>query len=164
MKDFDWTSFTRKIAVKAPLSSLYDAWTIPEELERWFLSTAHYTRSDGSIVGAQERIGPSDHYKWSWHTWDIVEEGTVIDLNGIDQMSFSFAGTCPVEIKLEQLHEEVLVTLIQSNIPTDDLSKKDIRLGCFEGWSFYMTNLKSVYEGGLDLRNMNEGIKGVINS
>ena len=52
----------------------------------------------------------------------------------------------------------------RSNIPTDDKSKKDIRLGCYEGWSFYMVNLKSIYEGGLDLRNMNDQLKGVINS
>lgn len=164
MKDFDWTSFTRRIAVKAPMSSLYDAWTIPQELERWFLSKAHYTRSDGSIVGDQERIGPTDKYKWSWHTWDVVEEGVVLEMNRTNRVMFSFAGTCSVEIKLEQLTEEVMVTLTQRNIPTDDKSKKDIRLGCFEGWSFYMTNLKSIYEGGLDLRNMNDDLTGVINS
>ena len=164
MKDFDWTSFTRKIAIKAPMSELYDAWTKPDGLEKWFLSKAHYTRSDGTIVGIHESISPTDKYQWSWHTWDIIEEGAVIGTNGKDQMSFSFAGTCSVEIKLEQLSAEVMVTLTQSDIPTDDLSKKDIRLGCFEGWSFYMTNLKSVYEGGLDLRNMNDDLKGVINS
>ena len=164
MKDFDWTSFNRKISVKASISALYDAWTIPEGLERWFLSNAHYTRSDGSIVGPRERIHPTDKYKWSWHTWDVVEEGAVLEVNGTDQMSFSFAGTCSVEIKLEQLKEEVMVILTQRDIPTDDKSKKDIRLGCYEGWSFYMTNLKSIYEGGLDLRNMNDDLTGVINS
>ena len=164
MKDFDWTSFSRKISVKARISDLYDAWTIPQELERWFLSRAHYTRLDGSIVGNQERIGPRDEYEWSWHTWDVVEKGAVLEVNGTDQMSFSFAGTCSVEIKLEQLKEEVMVILTQRDIPTDDKSKKDIRLGCYEGWSFYMTNLKSIYEGGLDLRNMNDDLTGVINS
>ena len=94
----------------------------------------------------------------------MVEKGAVLEVNGTDQMSFSFAGTCSVEIKLEQLKEEVMVILTQRDIPTDDKSKKDIRLGCYEGWSFYMTNLKSIYEGGLDLRNMNDDLTGVINS
>ncbi len=164
MKDFDWTCFSRKISIKAPISALFDAWTVPKELERWFLSKAHYTRPDGSAVGPEEHIQPEDKYAWSWHTWDIVEEGEVLETNGKDKLVFSFAGTCPVEIKLEQVNEEVLVTLTQSNIPTDDKSKKDIRLGCYEGWSFYMVNLKSIYEGGLDLRNMNDQLKGVINS
>lgn len=136
MKDFDWTSFTRKISVKAPLSTLYDAWTVPEELEKWFLSKAHYTRLDGSIVGSKEHIKPSDRYKWSWHTWDIIEEGTVLETNEIDLLKFSFAGVCPVEIKLEQLAAEVMVTLTQRDIPTDDKSKKDIRLGAMRAGHF----------------------------
>ena len=37
-------------------------------------------------------------------------------------------------------------------------------MGCLEGWTFYLTNLKSVIEGGLDLRNKNLDIKGVINA
>jgi len=164
MKDFDWTSFSRKISIKASMSELYDAWAIPEELEKWFLSKALYTRSDGSKVGPREHIQPKDKYQWSWHTWDIVEEGEVLETNGKDLIKFSFAEVCPVEIKLEQLKEEVLVTLTQSNIPTDEKSKKDVRLGCHEGWSFYLVNLKSIYEGGVDLRNMNDGLKGVINS
>ena len=69
-----------------------------------------------------------------------------------------------MEIKLETSHEEVLVILTQLDIPTDDKSKKHVRLGCYEGWSFYMVNLKSIYEGGIDLRNMHDALKGVINS
>ena len=164
MKDFDWTSFSRKISIKADMSNLYDAWTVPSELEKWFLSKALYTRPDGSIVGPHEHIQPEDKYAWSWHTWDIVEEGKVIETNGKDKIVFSFAEECTVEIKLETSHEEVLVILTQLDIPTDDKSKKHVRLGCYEGWSFYMVNLKSIYEGGIDLRNMHDALKGVINS
>jgi hypothetical protein len=33
-----------------------------------------------------------------------------------------------------------------------------------EGWVFYLANLKSFPEGGIDLRNKNEKLKSVINS
>lgn len=37
-------------------------------------------------------------------------------------------------------------------------------IGCTKGWNFYLTNLKSLLEGGIDLRNRNKGLKEVINS
>jgi hypothetical protein len=56
----------------------------------------------------------------------------------------------------------VIVELTQKDIPTDDASKQNIRLGCHTGWSFFLVNLKSVYEGGLDLRNKDSNFKGMI--
>jgi len=58
----------------------------------------------------------------------------------------------------------VVVELTQKNIPTDDHSKQNIRLGCDTGWSFFLVNLKSVYESAHDLRNKNEKLKGMINA
>jgi len=58
----------------------------------------------------------------------------------------------------------VIVKLTQKNIPTDDVSKRNIRLGCESGWSFYLLNLKSIYEGGVDLRNKNPEFIGMLNS
>ena len=52
----------------------------------------------------------------------------------------------------------------QYNIPTDETGKTDYHIGCREGWVFYLANLKSIQEGGIDLRNKNPGIKKVINS
>ena len=52
----------------------------------------------------------------------------------------------------------------QSEIPIDDNSKENIRLGCAFGWTFYLLNLKSVLEGGLDLRNKDSELNGVINN
>jgi len=49
MKDFDWSQFTQKIAIKAPMQVLYNAWAIPEEIERWFLSKANYYDQNGAI-------------------------------------------------------------------------------------------------------------------
>ena len=69
-----------------------------------------------------------------------------------------------VDIKLKTINEYVIVELTQKNIPTDNQSKQGIRLGCEAGWSFFLVNLKSVYEGGLDLRNKDSSLKGMINN
>ena len=164
MKNFDWTTFTRKVAIKASLSEIYNAWTIPSEIEKWFLKTADYFAENGNSIDRDANVSQNDRYAWSWYLFDIVEKGRIIEANGKDFFQFTFAGECLVQIKLEQQDEYVIVELTQENIPTDDDSKHDIRLGCDSGWSFYLVNLKSFYEGGADLRNKDENLKAMVNN
>lgn len=164
METFNWESFTKKIAIKADIIDIYNAWTVPQEIKRWFLSEAIFHKSNGNIIAQTANIEEGDSYQWSWYLFDVVETGTIIQANGKDHLQFSFAGDCIVDVKLVQNNDDVFVELTQSNIPTDNKSKQGIRLGCDSGWSFFLVNLKSVYEGGIDLRNKNESLKGMVNN
>lgn len=164
MENFNWTEFTRKIPILASVETLYKAWTIPSEIERWFLKDAAFTNNEGKKRAKSSAIQKGDAYEWTWFQWDGIEKGSVISANGTDTLQFTFAGDCLVEISLEPFENETIVSLIQKNIPTIDKAKADIRLGCDRGWSFYLVNLKSVYEGGLDLRNKNTNIPAMVNS
>ncbi len=164
MENFDWTKFTKKIAVKGNLFDIYNAWTKPSSLENWFLSKAVFHREEKGVVDRHDNIVKKDNYEWSWFLYDVVEKGKVTKANGIDHLQFTFAGECLVDVELKQDGEYVIVELTQKNIPTDDISKRNIRLGCESGWSFFLLNLKSVYEGGVDLRNKNPEFKGMLNS
>jgi hypothetical protein len=76
-----------------------------------------------------------------------------------------FTNECDVEVKLSQIDNEyVMVEVTQNNIPIEEDPKKNLYVGCGEGWLFYMTNLKSILEGGIDLRNKDESLKGVFNA
>jgi hypothetical protein len=103
-------------------------------------------------------------YEWSWFLYPEIEKGKITIANGKDHFQFTFAGQCFVDVRLSEQYDHTVVELIQSNIPTDDVSKQEIRLGCSSGWSFYMVNLKSVYEGGLDLRSKDERLKPMVNN
>lgn len=149
MENFDWTSFTIRIPIKANIETLYTAWTKKAEIEKWFLCEANYE---------------NDTYFWRWFLYEEVETGKIIQANGNDTVEFTFAGNCVVTIKLTTENEHTVVTLTQHNIPIDDNSKRNIRLGCHNGWSFYLVNLKSVYEGGLDLRNKDVRFKPMLNN
>jgi uncharacterized protein YndB with AHSA1/START domain len=164
MEAINWESFTRKTAVKAALKDLYDAWTIPAEIEKWFLKEADFYRASGEAVRKSEHIEAGDTYEWSWFLYDPTEKGKITKANGRDALQFTFAGDCLVDVSLTPFQEYVIVSITQSNIPTDEQSKRNIRLGCDSGWSFYLVNLKSVYEGGLDLRNKNVELKGLLNN
>ena len=164
MENFNWTSFTKKIAIKSTIQQLYDAWTVPEDIEKWFLSKAHFENPNGFVVKRNENIQSNDNYQWSWFLFETTEKGAILGANGIDFLKFTFAGDCVVEVKLSQHAENVIVALTQYNIPTDNQSKQGIRLGCESGWSFFLVNLKSIYEGGIDLRNKDENLIGMLNN
>lgn len=164
MTNFDWTTFTRKIAIKARVSDLYDAWTKASEIEKWFLSKAVFSDTNNAPIARDQPIAKGFSYEWNWYLYDTTEQGKITDTNGKDFIQFTFAGNCLVDIKLYSQGDHVIVELTQKNIPTDDHSKQGIRLGCDTGWSFFLVNLKSVYEGGLDLRNKNNHFKGMINN
>ena len=129
MENFDWTQFKCRIPVEAPVNILYDAWTIPLEIERWFLQDASFFTSEGTEIQKNKAIQAGNTYKWRWFLWDGTEEGKVTKTNGKDHIQFTFAGECMVDVHLEAYEKGTIVSISQSNIPTDDKSKKDITFG-----------------------------------
>lgn len=154
----DWTSFTLSIAIKSNLATMYNAWSKAEEIEKWFLETCQY-----SNTAPHQNVTAPNTYVWSWYLYEPKEYGKIVEANGKDFFQFTFAGICLVDIQLREKAEHVVVTLTQHNIPTDESSKFNIRIGCLEGWTFYLANLKSFYETSYDLRNKNPELRGVNN-
>ena len=163
---FDWSRFVVRVNVKAPPEKLYGAWATRAGIENWFLRLSEYKTPDNTLRGADELVATGDTYKWLWHGWpdETVEHGKVLECNGKDHFKFSFgkAGNCTVSIRKEE--GELLVELVQDEIPTDEQGMHNWHLGCKTGWTFFLANLKSMHEGGLDLRNRNERLKNVVNS
>ncbi|MDQ6469210.1 SRPBCC domain-containing protein [Flavobacterium sp. LHD-80] len=164
MENFDWTSFTKKIAIKAKISDIYNAWTIADELEKWFLEKVSFFDANENSIPKNKNASEGTAYEWLWYLYKDAMNGKITSANGKNQLQFTFEGNCLVDIKLSESNGYTIVELHQHNIPTDDFSKQNIRLGCSNGWHFYLTNLKSVYEGGLDLRNKDENLNPMINN
>ncbi len=164
MKDFNWTQFSKRIFIKADLQTVYDAWTKSSHLERWFLSMAEFYSVNNEKIPSTQNVESNSKYEWKWFAQNHLEKGIITQTNGRDFIEFTFAGNCKVQIHLSKENNQTLVELLQNDIPLDDLSKENIRLGCAFGWSFYMLNLKSVLEGGIDLRNKDTELVGVINN
>lgn len=166
MADYNWASFTVRIPVNASIEKLYWCWATREGMEYWFLRLSEFKTTAGTVRTGNEPVQINDVYTWRWHGWsdETTEYGSILDCNGKDFLKFSFgkAGNCSVTIKTEE--GENIVELMQDNIPTDEQGKHYWHLGCKTGWTFYLANLKSLLEGGIDLRNRNEGLKNVINS
>lgn len=164
MDNFNLSQFTKRILIKSDLKSIYNAWTISAELEKWFLSNAVYYDSNIKVIPSKENVKTGGTYEWNWFAQNYHESGKVISANGYDFLEFTFAGDCRVEVKLTEIKNYILVELTQSKIPLDNQSKENIRLGCAFGWTFYLINLKSILEGGLDLRNKDLEMEGLVNN
>ena len=164
MDNFNWTQFSKRIFINTEIALAYDFWTKSVELEKWFLSKSIFFLKNGKEIPPSENVLPESKYNWNWFAQNHFEEGIVLTANGIDLIEFSFAGECKVQVKLSKENNKVLVELTQTEIPLDNISKENVRLGCAFGWTFYLLNLKSVLEGGLDLRNKNTELTGVVNN
>lgn len=164
MENFNWKAFTKKIAVKADLKTIYNAWTKSEELERWFLEKVRFYNNDKVSFPTNNNVEQGFNYEWLWFLYEEPMLGKITVANGKDFLQFTFEGECLVDVMLEEKGEFTIVTLIHHNIPENDWSKQFVRLGCSNGWTFYLTNLKSVCEGGIDLRNKNSKLGVMINN
>jgi hypothetical protein len=165
MAEYDWSRFKLRISINTTGRNIYEAWARPDNLERWFLRSALLFDAKGEAKTKDSHLANGDTYKWLWHGHPDteVENGKIIEANGVDTLKFTFSG-CQVTVTIKVEDGEVLTELVQENITVDETSKAKTHIICLTGWTFYLANLKSVLEGGKDLRNKNMQLKNVVNS
>ena len=165
-KNYDWSKFFVRINIKSHEQKIYNSWTTQENLEKWFLRLAEFTKPDGRIRKRNSKIEKGDTYRWRWHGYSdkVTECGKILKANGKDLLQFTFAGNCIVAVKVKKEKRENILELKQENIPTNNKAKVNFHLGCQTGWIFYMANLKSLLQGGVDLRNKNMKLQKELNS
>ena len=167
MEKHDWSVFCKRINIKCSKQEAYDAWASQEKLESWFLRSAVFlARGSGEKKAPGDILQQGDRYEWMWHGWsdEVLERGAVLVANGQDLFRFSFGDAGNVTVSIASEDGETIVELKQDEIPVDDSSRVKFHIGCLAGWTFYLANLKSILEGGLDLRNKNMKIASVVNA
>ena len=162
-KEIDWSVFKRRVAIQSDVNTIFEHWISQNGIEKWFLSRARFYDQTGQLKDANAIIQKGDSYKWEWHGSDELGEGIILDYIPSEKVNFTFLG-CEVLVRVVNEAGENVLEIQQSSIATDEASKLHYYVGCTRGWTFYMANLKSILEGGIDLRNRNKAIKQVINS
>jgi len=162
----DWTTFTKRIPIKADPQRIFDLWTTQTGLERWFLRKAEFRKPDNSLVAPDDHIQKGDEYEWYWYGFpnSVFEKNVIIETNEKDFLQFQFTAGCLVSVSITTEEMETMVEIVQENIPLDENPITNLFIACTIGWTFYLTNLKSIAEGGIDLRNKNIRLSNVINS
>ena len=161
-----WSKFRKRITIKSEPQRMYEAFASGSGLESWFLRKAEFMSSDGRVRKGDELIQRGDKYVWRWHGHgdDVVEKREIVEANNRNFLQFRFSGGCLVSVRIMRAGGENIVELIQENIDFDENPYNNLFVACGEGWTFYLTNLKSILEGGVDLRNKNANIQNLINA
>ncbi len=155
MTDNKWTTFKVVGDYNTDIRSLYEAWATTEGIEKWFLRKAEFYTVPRRTREPEEFIMKEDTYEWNWHGFgdDANEKGRILEANGTDFIKFTFSGGSTVSVSLYSRNGVSIVELTQENIPVESDPSKSLYVQCQVGWTFYLANLKSVLEGGVDLRN-----------
>jgi uncharacterized protein YndB with AHSA1/START domain len=155
MPDHDWTKFTITADFNIDARSIYKAWATSAGLESWFLRKADFYTITGRLREPEEFILKEDTYEWLWHGFDdnTVQKGQVLEVNSIDFLKFTFTDDTIVSINIRSASGLTILELTQENIKEDPDPNSNLFVQCQTGWTFYLANLKSVIEGGIDLRN-----------
>ncbi len=163
---YHWRTFTRRVPVRASIQAIYEAWTTQHGLERWFLRLSVFTRPSGSLRATDEQVQEGDHYRWLWFGYDdcVAEAHTILAANGSDRLQFSFSGGCIVTVTIREEQGETICELVQEMPMDDEAKQRFYYIECGNGWTFYLANLKSVLEEGIDLRNKNGRLQKVVNA
>lgn len=151
----DWSSFTVNIPIDQPEEKIMEYWLSQEKLEKWFLKLAEFTSPEGNKRGNTESIQPGDSYRWQWFGWpeSIEEHGELLKPELGEFLRFVFGKAGIVGVRLVKENDQTILRLVQERIPTDEESRMNFYTGCKTGWTFYLLNLKSIIQGGPDLRN-----------
>jgi len=166
METYHWKQFIKRITIRAEARNIFNMWTTQQGLEKWFLKSAEFKTSAGISRQKNEAVQKEDRYKWLWFGYDdsVAENGEILSSNNEDELQFSFSGGCIVKVIIKQEAGETICELQQTMPMDNETEQRHFFIECGKGWTFYLANLKSILEGGIDLRNKNEKIQNVINA
>jgi uncharacterized protein YndB with AHSA1/START domain len=102
MKNFDWTAYTKKIAIRASITDVYNAWTKSSELETWFLQRVEFYNPEGTRIDSNTNVPAGTRYNWLWYLYKDPMEGIITKANGKDYLQFTFEGECLVDVNLRE--------------------------------------------------------------
>jgi len=144
------------------MEAVYAAFATAEGLAGWMSMEAVLIDREGKELDPGAVAGRGDRFRLLWHT-EHTEEGKYLEANGTDAIHYTFGEGVAVRISLEGMEDGSVMVTVEQTQDRSDEENLQMMLGFSVGWSFYLANLKSVLEGGLDLRNYTHDIEHRIN-
>ncbi len=149
-------TITQSLTVDAPRAEVFRALTDADALKRWWIT-------DGT---SEPRTGGRFRYEWKAAdpANDHLQEGTYDEVVDGERVSYPWslgpAGDSRVTFTLSERNGATEVALDHSGFPADP-AHAAIHDRHAKGWHRFLTNLKSVLEGGADNR-ADMGIKSAV--
>jgi len=159
----DWSGFTHRIYVGRAKEDLWSALATPGGIASWFTYQTTIVDKNGRRLAEDQFPSQGDSVHWEW-TEGTTEEARILEFEPVDRIKFSWYGDKGwVEFRVRENDGRNYVELEQRMEGDDAEFLQDVYVGCAEGWTFFLANLKSILEGGLDLREYRADMRGLIN-
>jgi uncharacterized protein YndB with AHSA1/START domain len=136
--------------IRAPPGRVFRALTDPRWIRRWFADEAEVEPRKGG------------RYRFAWtggpqHTGSIVEwvAGRKVTFDWSWE-GYEAVGPTRLTYTVGRWGRGTLLTVVHTGIPRQD-RWLDLYIGAEWGWTYFAMNLKSVVEGGRDLRSPKDG-------
>ncbi|MFW9780465.1 MAG: SRPBCC domain-containing protein, partial [Candidatus Heimdallarchaeota archaeon] len=159
LDEYQWTRFRQNEYIKSPRELVFEKWATPKGIVEWFIAEAIYTSEESHARAPFELIEAGDTYTWRFFS-GITLNGKILQVKKDEFLQFTFGKKEPNsdEDVIVSVHfndyekDQTLIFLIQENIADNEYGKVTFNLSCILGWSYFLTNLRSVLEAGNDLR------------
>lgn len=149
--NYDWSRFSVHVYCEGSVEKIFSRWVTCRGLESFFIKSSSFTSNDGILRKPGEIAQPNDSYRWRW-IHDAELEGNIVAVVNDQSITYTF-GSMKFTVSLTEADGRTLVRLHQFEIPfATEKEKASNHLNCRSCWVFFLTNLKSVSEHGIDLR------------
>jgi uncharacterized protein YndB with AHSA1/START domain len=132
---------------------VYKALATASGQEKWFPNRCHFLTKAGKKRLKRELARKGDKvYMWMVYGGGVDGTERILDARKDRMLKLSFGAAGRLEFTLKKSGKGTLLELVQDEIPTTPKARVEFHMGCRTGWTFFLTNLKSVLEKGPDLR------------
>lgn len=161
-ENFNKKKFSHGILLKASKDKVFEYVSTGSGLSKWFIGSADYFYNDKSIRFGKDTAQKGDSFLWKWLNKDLELKGIVTDSDDKCEFGFTFGSSFFVNIKLSESGDRTKLVLTQSY--QDSATDNEFGfINCCVCWVFFLTNLKSVIEHGIDLRETEADIEMLVN-
>ncbi|MDZ4722729.1 MAG: SRPBCC domain-containing protein [candidate division Zixibacteria bacterium] len=135
----DWTQFSLKIEITVPTDKAFAAWVDEKVINKWFA----YGSTVDPQKGGEYTLVNLDGDKLTTTIREIKKDRV---------LRIGFINKTEVEITFTKIKTGTRIELRQTGIKTTPAEIVETHLGCRQGWTFFLTNLKAFLEHKVDLR------------
>lgn len=160
--NFNWDRFTHSIFINAEPEKIFEYLATPSGITKWFIGESKYYYKNLHIRLGNEIVKKGDSFLWKWLNKDLELKGMVTESSEDNSFEFTFSPLYLVTLKLSKSGERTKLSLTQQY--QESAAKDEFNyLNCCVCWVFFLTNLKSVIENGIDLRERKENDEMLVN-
>lgn len=161
-ENFNMHRFTHAIYLNSPVETVYEFAATPSGVTKWFIGKAKYFYKDNNIRLGNEFAEKGDSFLWTWLNKDLELKGIVTESVKDKIFQFTFSPLYIVTIMLLSEGNKTKLTLSQEYQESAD--RNDLNyINCCTCWVFFLTNLKSVIENSIDLREKDVNDEMLVN-